>query len=271
MYTCEYCNKNLSSESSLNTHIKTNKKCKEKRGTNDSMFVCNLCKKQYTSKQSLNRHIENCVVRPIKDKENEYIRKNEELNKILESLNYKLKIVEEQNADLKEQNSKLERKIEELNKDILSLARQGMEKETVRQNIIQLLAPKENLTTQMIENFVDQNLTKNHLRQEEKGIAKFISEINKTDDGKKYVVCTDYSRKVFQTLDEEENVVKDPEAKSFLEKVKEPIVKAGFKIVGKEFNDNEEFDHKHKASKVLSAFRENPTVVSNEFAKTCVV
>ena len=55
-----------------------------------------------------------------------------------------------------------------------------------------------------------------------------------------------------------------------IECVLEAIVKAGYKIIG-EYDDNEEFDSMTKASLALSNFRKDPTIISNEFAKTCVV
>lgn len=266
MNNCQYCEKEFSNDYSLKRHINTSKKCIEQRGEKQNLkFKCEFCDKFFSLKHNLSTHYETCSEKKIKLEKENSMKEINELKKIVEELKYKIFILEEQNKNMKEENKDLQEKL-------FSLAKQGMEKDkttNVRNNVIQMLAPKNSLTPQMIEDIIDQKLTRNLLNQEEKGIANVISEINKTDDGKKFIVCSDYARKIFQSLDDEENVVKDPDAKNFLELVKDPITKVGMKVV-KEYNisDDEDFV---KAAGVLSRFKSDPTIVSNEFAKTCVI
>ncbi len=59
---CEYCDKTLSSVSSLNLHLKTNKACIQIREENNIpvekiVFECKSCKTSFTSKQNLDKHL----------------------------------------------------------------------------------------------------------------------------------------------------------------------------------------------------------------------
>lgn len=62
---CEFCGKEFASISSLNRHVKTNKKCLESRGEK-SNIVCQDCGKTYSTKSSLERHISSGVCEKMK-------------------------------------------------------------------------------------------------------------------------------------------------------------------------------------------------------------
>jgi len=68
-YPCEFCNKKLSSKSSLSTHLKRAQYCinnRKKTTIEVFIFECSGCDKVYTSKQNLNIHMETCVKFQIK-------------------------------------------------------------------------------------------------------------------------------------------------------------------------------------------------------------
>ena len=55
--TCEYCNAILINKTVLKTHLKTNKKCLDKRGLSlESKFICE-CKSIFISHHHLTLHM----------------------------------------------------------------------------------------------------------------------------------------------------------------------------------------------------------------------
>ena len=98
MVTCEYCNKELSSQYALAIHQKTTKSCISLRKLKDSSlnddikqeFTCSFCKKEFTTNSNFQRHIVIC-----KDKKSyEY-----------ESLNEKYKELYTEYEKLKQESS----------------------------------------------------------------------------------------------------------------------------------------------------------------------
>jgi hypothetical protein len=65
---CEFCNKDFANVSSFNWHVKTAKKCLEKRGIKAGV-QCKDCGKMYTVQTSLDAHIKSgvCQKRKLKD------------------------------------------------------------------------------------------------------------------------------------------------------------------------------------------------------------
>lgn len=57
---CEYCGKNFTSQGNLNKHISTAKYCMKIRGEKIPEFTCELCNNQYSSKSSLRAHRGRC-------------------------------------------------------------------------------------------------------------------------------------------------------------------------------------------------------------------
>ena len=111
-FKCNYCNKILASQSSLNVHLKRAKYCINKRSEKNTNFECNGCDKKYTSKQNLNIHMENCVMYQIKLTKENYIKEINFLNKKLE----------EKDIQLEEQKNQYEIKIQQLQDKLENLA-----------------------------------------------------------------------------------------------------------------------------------------------------
>ena len=111
-FKCEYCNKILSSKSSLNLHIKTAKYCikiqeENKVKTEKYIFDCEYCLKNFSTKQNLNIHYKNC-----KKLEQKSI--IGEKDKKIIKLEINLQNVEKQKQDYKEQLEKKDLQIKEL-------------------------------------------------------------------------------------------------------------------------------------------------------------
>ena len=66
-FTCEFCERKMSSRSSLNLHKRTAKYCLKIQNNDDaiSYFKCIYCKNSLSSKQNLTIHQESCKERII--------------------------------------------------------------------------------------------------------------------------------------------------------------------------------------------------------------
>ena len=64
MYNCEFCNKNYSSKSVLNTHQKTTKKCLALRiDTIQNRYTCEDCNYTTERKGNLSIHLNTCKIK----------------------------------------------------------------------------------------------------------------------------------------------------------------------------------------------------------------
>jgi len=131
MFTCEFCNKEYSSLSSLNYHKKTAKFClnlqsEKNQVCKQNTFECEFCEKIFIVKSTLLSHLQVCKKKKEKEIEEEKTKiikqKNEFENssdKKIKELNILLKSEKEKNTKLKEENIslKIELKTEIKNKD----------------------------------------------------------------------------------------------------------------------------------------------------------
>jgi hypothetical protein len=215
-YTCEYCKKVYTSQSSLNYHQKTAKFCLElrhKQTNQTECFICIYCKKEFTIKQSYNSHISNCKEK-FTYNENEL--KKDILNKDLLIRNYEKQITEltlklefEQST-----NYKLEKEIQEL-KQIVSRPT------TTTTNIYNDNSTKTNYNiqfNQMVDKIgilCDKNILKRIRDIPEEEIDKYnFSDINTEVSNslsnvlKDLAFCTDTSRKTVVTKNENKESTK---------------------------------------------------------------
>ena len=213
-FECKYCNKKLSSQSSLNVHLKRAKYCINKRSEKNTNFQCNGCDKKYTSKQNLNIHMENCVMYQIKLTKENYIK---EIN----ILNNKL---EEKDIQLEEQKNQYEIKIQQLQDKLENIAIKAVQRPTTTNmnktqinNFIQKMEPIS--SEHMLEQA--QNLTLEHIQKGASGYAEYALEYPL----KERIACVDYSRRKMKFKDKDGNLITDPEmvklAPMFFNSIKE--------------------------------------------------
>lgn len=223
MFTCEFCNKEFKSSSSLNHHMKTTKYCLKIQNINNinDELLCKFCLKNFTSRQSLDYHLRIC----------------KHMNEKLEDENKELKLtIEEQKIYI----SKLETKVEIYEKDhetIYDIAKQT--KITTTNNIINNLAVYD--VDKITENFTNklEYITKEDIINGQKGIAKIITPCLSDDNGNKMFTCTDRSRLIFTKLDGNNNRIKDVELKNLESLIKPMAIKKADEIVT-EHNKNKQ-------------------------------
>jgi DNA-binding transcriptional MerR regulator len=213
-YICKYCHKKLSSQSSLNVHIKRAKYCIDKRGNIQvqSNFKCSGCKKDYTSRQNLNIHMETCFHFQIKSDKEKY-------SKDIQNLTEKL---EERDIQLAEQRERYEKQIKELQDKLENVAIKAVQRPTTSNktqinNYIQNMKP---VTDEYLLDNV-QHLTIEHIKKGVEGYAEYALEYPLKDR----VLCSDYSRRKVKFKDKDGNVITDPEmttlARKFFHSIKE--------------------------------------------------
>jgi hypothetical protein len=202
---CEFCKQKLSSLSNLNYHKKTNKKCLQVQNNNDvSAFIpCEFCNKTFTS-QIMKKHLISCKNKKetvMQEKDDIILEKDKELKeKDLEIIKLNTRITE-----LETENN-IYRKDHELIKTI------AIQPKNVTNNKIKVVNTFFD-NPERVKQMVSEKLTKNHIVDGQKGIAKFAYDnILKDDDGDINYFCTDPSRCVFKFQNNDGYIEKDIKA-----------------------------------------------------------
>ncbi len=128
-YSCNFCNKEYTSISSLNYHKKTAKFCLElqkNQNTEVSLpltqtYLCEFCNKDFKIKNHLQSHLLSCLSKKINDKlkleleqlHSKYKQQIDDLNKLNSELNFEVKFRDEK---LKDKDEKLKDKDEQIKK-----------------------------------------------------------------------------------------------------------------------------------------------------------
>ena len=239
-FKCQYCKKNFTTQGNLIKHQKTTKYCLQIQNDINSTeteiisYPCNYCKKHFTSNYHLNKHNNICIEKfkqhinelnnkiIEKDKENEEkIKKmKEELyeaHEHIQELENQLKTVrlEVENEIIKERNEKLENTVEEIAK----------QPKNQINNKIMITTPLD-LSTQTIQQAIQDGFSQEHLILGQKGVAKFAYDnMLKDDKGKLKYICTDPSRQIFQYKNEEGKIQKDVRATKLTQALLEADIK----------------------------------------------
>lgn len=249
---CEFCKSILKTKSSLNYHIKNNKKCLEIQSKimlniDSGLIECEFCNKSFSA-TNINKHTINCKIKKKIDIDKHLIEFEilQNKNKEIEELNKKLII---KNETLIAVNEKLMNDIEKLtieNKSIQELKDYIIKLETENsiykkdhETISDIAKQPKNTTNNIINNLCvyDDNEIKNRfsvalsnikpsdLYDGQKSIGRFVAPCLKNDDGTKMLSCTDYSRNVFVYKDKNGNINKDIKCKNLVDLI-EPIASA---------------------------------------------
>ena len=237
---CDYCNKELSSLSSLINHKKKAKYCLKIQNElgiiskNKEYYKCYFCFKDFLDKITLTNHLENTCLNDLNVLEVNNTFKNKlnekEIEKDIEiqKLNDKIYSLEKENIEINKQNYCLKEvnKILDLDhKCIQEIAKQpkNINNNNKTLNLINSL----NLSdTEQIKHLIDNNYNLDYIFSGQKGCAKFALEnIIKDDNGNLKYICSDPSRFVYKFKDENGNIQKDVDAK----KLTNLLVESGIK------------------------------------------
>lgn len=224
-YKCDFCSKEFSTKTNLNTHQKTAKYCLQKQGLVLNNLKCDYCDKSF-SKQRINEHLLLC--KKQKDRYTEDIMKQYE--------DCKLKLLERdaQIIEKERQIKELKEMLEKANNTIAEIAKQPKINTTNttnikgNQTIKNILSDYKTYDEQtdydrIISVAKDTDMEKYFWRGQ-KGLAQFcVEHIAKTHDGKMIICCTDPSRGRFKHVNEKNELCEDIDARTFTSKISEPI------------------------------------------------
>ena len=242
-FICMYCNKILSTKSSLNLHIKTAKYCikiqeENKVKIEKQMFECEDCLKNFSTKQNLNIHYKNC-----KKLEQKSI--IGEKDKKIIKLEINLQNVEKQKEDYKEQLEKKDLQIKELQDKLERIANKAIEKPTTTNNLntLNIASMIDFNNVDKVKDLIENKLNINHVVDGQKGLANFVKDNLLTDDtGKLLYVCTDPSRHIFKYKDSSGEVKKDVEAKKLTNYILEGGIRTKSSNIGNDWCKDDKGD-----------------------------
>jgi len=225
---CEYCEKVLSTLSSLKHHQKTVKYCLAKQNKEPiKEHICSFCKTCFAVKSSLNSHLRICKSNTLEIQEQlnlldekslelsetkqKFIEKDRIISEKDRIISEKDRIIEEQKILIKELHDEQKIQNKNLQHMLQSLAEKAISKSsntsTVNQNttnhIINNMMP---ITDAHLQEHI-QNLNPVHVQNGASGYAKYALEFPLKD----MIVCTDFQRRSCKYKDENGNVISDPE------------------------------------------------------------
>jgi hypothetical protein len=213
---CNFCKSILKTISSLNYHMKNNKKCLDIQlqtvgEVNSNLIECEYCNKSFTN---IKKHLNIC-----KEKNKVSIEKNkDDYEKLLNEKEQIITKFKKENQELKEYIIKLEteNKIYKKSHETVDvLAKQPkISHMNTNNKILSIQSHLDFSNTEHIKQLIDEKYDKKYLFQGQKGVAQFaVDYILKDDTGQLKYVCTDPSRQIFKYKDSEGYIKKDIEAK----------------------------------------------------------
>lgn len=248
---CEHCNLTFKTKYTLKSHLLNNKTCLKIRGLEmKSKFACMACNQTCTSNINLNLHKEICkkfMVLKSKEEINdlivqhnkEIVDKDKEIKALILHHNKEMvdkdKEIKYLTISKDEKIKDLQIQLDKLFSTIEKLASQAIDKPTgttitTNNNVRNIYSDKyflEKLTPEELNKKCQNYLTEQVFFNGQKGIAQMCTDhIIKTKDNKVLLTCSDVSRKKFKYMDVNGNLKEDYEARTFTEKVFEPIKKA---------------------------------------------
>jgi hypothetical protein len=205
--TCQYCNKTLSSKSTLYHHQKKAKYCLRIQNIQTDLFKCEACMKTFTSRQSEQYHKERCI---------DYYNRNGH-----NECNLKIKMLEQQVKSLNVSNKELQDQLASLASEAIRSAKPNITKNTTTTYINMLVPlPAREQLSQLIQN----GFERKYFVRGQIGLAEFINDsLVQDNENMYYLVCSDTARQVFRFKDQFGNVIKDPCMKQFTNMIAEPV------------------------------------------------
>jgi hypothetical protein len=237
-FTCNFCNKQFSSKSCLNVHIKTAKFCLDSRESSNELLEhenlnCEFCKKVFTVKSSFQRHITICKEKYVHTIENqntslEKLKKEkiDEIEKLkkekIDEIQFLNKKHQEEinilNKKYEEEITKLKNKISEQEKRIIQIDTTNL---ILKENIRELNRKNDSLlnnsklvinqtnnnyigvefSQQCFDKVVEDKYTYQYYVEGKEGAKKLIINFLYRDDDIKEVIVTDSSRDKIKIMD----------------------------------------------------------------------
>ncbi len=203
-FNCEFCGAEFTRKDNLTKHLKTSKKCLEKRPKID--IKCVWCEEIFLTKDKLEKHSSKCGI----NKEIAYT-----------SISEKYKSLEQQLIDK-------DTRIKELEEQVFKLANKTSTTNNTTYNITlncdkPLLLSKERVTDLMWKYLTVHNMLAGGLGY---GVW-FLKYVAVNEKGNICIECTDKSRKIFKYIDEGDKLV-TKEGKEIAELIRECYQKSGF-------------------------------------------
>jgi len=256
---CEHCKLVLKSKYNLKAHLSNNKACLKLRGLEmESKFICKDCNLSFINNVSLNTHLEICKKKELNKYNDDQHSLIKEQKKIIKEQELKLKEQEIQHKkEILEMKIQLDKMFSTIEKLIDKPAGTTTNVTMTTNNVRNIYSDKyflENLTTEEVKKKCQNYLTEQVFFSGQKGIAQLCTDhIIKTKDNKVLLTCSDVSRKKFKYIDENGNLKEDYEARTFTDKVFDPIKKASQVVYEnilsdiKDEQEREEIDYNRKS------------------------
>lgn len=209
-FCCDFCNSKFKDISTLNRHIKTNKKCLSVR-PNKQVF-CIWCNELFISNFHLERHLSKCNI----NKENSHIL-------LLEKLKDKDKIIEDKDRQLTDK----DKVIKDLQDKLYALANKPTTTNTVNTlNNVKLVCDKPlDFSVKTLYSRIKKHCNYDYVIQGEIGLTKLILKYGAVNEnGKLSIQCTDKNRKIFKYINLEAET-KQMSGNFMLERIKKALSK----------------------------------------------
>ena len=197
-FTCEFCKATFNLKYNYERHIKTNKKCLEKRPKIE--IKCIWCNECFMSNLYLENHYNCCSINKV----NAYNSLLSKYNLLKEQLDEKDKVhnkkIEEKELFYIKQIEERDNQIKDLQDKLFTVAN----KSTTTNNYFTLNCDKPLLLNkERVIDLMIKYCNVEYLEQGGFGIAKwFLKYVCTNEDGKVCIECTDKKRKVFKYIDE---------------------------------------------------------------------
>jgi polyhydroxyalkanoate synthesis regulator phasin len=198
-------------------HQKTAKYCLKLRGKEINEFKCEDCKKNFTTKYNLSVHEKSCT------------KKKFDLKKKFDELQKRNKTLEIENKLQKRQIEDLKKQIEDLQNGLFRVAERPTTTNKIEHQIVQNLVQ---ITPEHLEKSAE-NLTINHIEKGIDGYKKFLVEYPL----KNGFITNDYSRRIITFVDENGNIIVDPNMTNLLQKVFKAIRSRNDDLIGKRIKE----------------------------------
>jgi hypothetical protein len=223
---CEYCKSVFANKVSLNTHQKSAKYClKIRNETSTISFNCVNCDKTFNNQHHLIRHNTICKQNDkFTELEKKILQVEKERDEMKIILSQKNLLLQDKDKQLKDK----DKQIYELQDKLENIAVRAVNRPTTTNNTmtntntnnIMNLAPLDmNVLTEKLKTMINENMTEQHLLEGQEGIAKLIAPCFTIEDGRKLITCTDTSRGIWKSKDNNGNILKDVKANNIAKTV----------------------------------------------------